>query len=397
VVSTLDNTGLTIEPQTQLVADLVADYQSIYGPNINVDSNSPDGQLINIQAQAISDLLQLLLSTYNGFTVAGAFGTRLDQLVELNGIFRIAGTFTKAQVVVTITTAQTIPGLDQTVVPAFTVQDTAGNQYQLVTSYVAAGPATPTLTFQAVNIGKVQTIASTITKIVTATAGITTVNNPSVSSDVIGLNEETDSQLKVRHARSLALASTGPSDSLEGALKGVAGVLDAFVVENNTNATVGFIPAHSVYVIVRGTTALNTPGIGLAIYAKKSAGCGLVSPAGYNVSVARPNGQTFTASWDEAASQPLYIKFSLIWIGPQVISNADVQTQLAAVLVYRLGQNPTIGDVLNAMRTIAPTAVVSINSSTQGVSSDNATWNSVVSPNVVSDFFTVSAANITIS
>jgi uncharacterized phage protein gp47/JayE len=392
MVSTLDQTGLAIEPQTQIVADLVADYQAIYGPDINVDSNSPDGQLINIQAQAISDLLQLLLLTYNSFAVSTAFGERLDQLVELNGISRIAGTFTQAQVVVTITAAQTIPGLDQTVVTPFTVKDDAGNQFQLKTSYVAGAPGTPTLIFQAVAVGKVQTTAATITKIVTPTAGITAVNNPSVASDVLGVNEETDAQLKVRHARSLAVASTGPSDAMEAVLKNVAGVIDAYVVENNTSGVVNGIPANGVWPIVNGGTAV---GIAQAIYSKKSPGApmkGSVTQA-----VVRPNGSTFTAQWDASISQTLYIKFSVIWIGPQAMSNADISAALSAALVYRLGQNPTIADILAAMRAIAPTAVVSINSSTQGVSRDNASWNSVVPPTDAQHYFVLSAGNVVIS
>lgn len=394
MTSILDQSGLTVENQTQIVADLVADYRSIYGSDINVQSNSPDGQLINIFAQAISDQLELLLSTYNSFAVATAFGTRLDQLVELNGLTRIQGTFTQAKVVVTITQALTLPGLDQTAVPAFTVSDNAGNQYQLVTSYVAGGSGTPTLTFQATAIGQVQTSANTITNIVTPTFGISTVNNPSVSSDVIGIGEETDSQLKLRHARSLAIASTGPSDAMEGALKQVTGVVDAYVVENNTNATVNTIPAYSIWPIINPGTA-TVAAIAAAIYAKKAPGCGIKGSV--SQTVARPNGSSFTAQWDVAISQALYVKFSIIWIGPQAMANADIATALAAALTYKLGQNPTIADVLSAMRTIAPTAVITINSSTQGVSKDNSTWASVISPTDAQHYFQLLASNVSIT
>lgn len=392
MTSMIDQTGITLEPQTQIVADLVAAYQAIYGPDINVDSNSPDGQLINIQAQAISDLNQLALDTYNGFSIANSYGERLDQLVALNDLARIAGTNTKASVQVTVTIAQTIPGLDQTASAPFTVSDDAGNQFQLLASAVIGSPGTSTLVFQAVNVGKVQTTANTITKIVTPTAGITAVNNSSVSSDILGVDEETDSQLKIRHARSFALASTGPSDSLEAAIKGVANVIDAYVVENNTGSTVNTIPANSIWIIVNGGTAA---GVATAIYAKKSPGCGM--KGSITQAVARPNGSTFTAKWDAALVQPLYVKFSIIWIGPPTMADADIQTALSNALIYRLGQNPTIADVLTAMRAIAPTAVVSIDSASEGVSSDGSSWNSVVSPTAASGFFTLSANNVTIS
>src|SRR5579872_1610275 len=144
MVSTIDQTGLTIEPNAQIVADLVLDYQNIYGSDISVSSNSPDGQLINIQAQMISDYLELLDSIYNSFSPANAFGTQLDQRVALNGIQRKQGTFTQAQVLVTFSAAVTLPGLDQTAVTPFTVADNSGNQFQLVTTHVAGGPGTAT-------------------------------------------------------------------------------------------------------------------------------------------------------------------------------------------------------------------------------------------------------------
>lgn len=391
-VSTLTQSGLAIESKPNLVAWLISQYQVLYGSDINVNSNSPDGQLINIFAQCMEDLLELLLDTYNNFAVDTSFGERLDELVALNGLARVQGTSTMAKVVVTATQALTLPGLDQSVVPAFTVADNAGNQFQLVTSQVFGGPGPLTLTFKAVTIGAIQTTANTITNITTSTLGISTVNNPSVSLDIIGTNEETDAQLKVRHGQSFNLGQTGSSDAMEAALRNIADVTDAYVVENNTGGVVSGIPANSVWPIVAGGTSLE---IGTAIYAKKSPGCGLKGAV--TQLITRPNGATFTAQWDVPIAQPLYIKFLVIWIGPQLLAPSDIETALAAVLVYKLGQNPSIGDIIKAMQVIAPTAVVSIDSAIQGVSVDNALWNSIVVPTGPQYYFTVSASNIVVT
>lgn len=390
--STLDQTGLTIEPKAQIAQDLIDAYKLIYGNDINVDSNSPDGQLINIYAQSISDFLELLFGTYNNAAVDTSYGERLDQLVALNGLARQQGTYTQAHVLVTVSLALTLPGLDQTTNPAFTVADNAGNQFQLVTSHVFGGAGSATLTFQAVDIGQVETIANTITNQVTSTLGVSSVNNPSVASDTIGMDEETDAQLKVRHAQSFNLAATGPSDSMEAALKNTAGITDALVVENNTGGTVNGVAAHTVWPIVLGGADAD---IGQAIYSKKSPGCGL--KGSQSTILTRPNGQTFTAQWDDAISQRLYIKFSVIWKGAQVLANDDIEIALAAALVYKLGQNPSIGDVVTAMQVIAPTAIVTINSATQGVSTDNATWASLVTPTDAQHYFTVASADIVVT
>lgn len=391
-ISTLTQAGLAVESKANVIAFLVSCYQSIYGPDINVDSNSPDGQLINIQAQAIEDFLELLLLTYNSFSVNAAFGVRLDQLVALNGLQRKQGTFTQAQVLVTVNQALSLPGLDQTALTPFTVSDNAGNQFQLVTTHVFGGGGSATLTFQAVEIGQVQTTANTITNIVTSTLGVTTVNNPSVSGDSIGVNEETDAQLKVRHARSLDLGATGPADSVESALRNIPDVVDALVVENSTGVAVNSIPPRSIWAIVRGGTPAE---IAAAIYAKKTLGCGM--KGAQSLLVTRPNGSTFLAQWDNAIAQSLHIKFSIIWRGAAALLDADIITALAAALVYKLGEDPSIGDVLSAMLIIAPTAIVTIDSTTQGVSTDGITWASLVQPSDPQHYFTVDAANITIA
>lgn len=393
MASTINASGLTIETKSEIVTDLTTGYQTIYGADINVQSNSPDGQLINIQAQAITDFNELLLDTYNSFAIDSAYGTRLDQLVALNGLFRKQGTNTIAYVNVTSSQAVNIPGQDQTALTPFTVQDNAGNQYQLEVSYSFGSATTAALAFKAVTIGEIQTLPNTITNIITSTLGITAVNNPSTASDIIGVNEETDVQLRMRHAQSLSLASTGPADSVEAALRNIPDITDAYVVENDTGSTVNGVPAHSQWVIVNGGTQAE---IGTAIYSKKGIGCGQVGAQAYIVT--RPNGSTFTALWDTALSQVLYIKFSIIWIGNQQLDNADIETALAAALVYKLGQNPTIGDVVIAMQTIAPTAVVTINTgSSQGVSRDDSAWASVVEPTDAQHYFSVLAANITIT
>lgn len=391
-ISSIDQTGLIIEPKAEIIEDLVGAYQTIYGVDINIDSNSPDGQLINIQAQAITDFLELLLDTYNNFAVTTSYGERLDQLVALNGIQRREGTNTLAEVLVTVSIALTLPGQDQTAVTPFTVSDSEGNEFQLVASHVFGAAGSATLTFEAVDIGQIETISNTITNIVTSTLGVTSVNNPSVSSDVIGVDEETDAQLKVRHAQSFNLAATGPSDSMEAALANVPDVVDAYVVENNTGATVNGVDAHTVWPIVRGGTAAD---IGQAIYSKKAPGCGLKGST--TEIITRPNGATFTAQWDEAIAQDLHIAFSVIWRGAQAMSNDDIEIALADALSYKLGEKPNIGDVQAAMAVIAPTAIVTLNSSTQGVSLDGITWASLVSPTDAQHYFTIDVGDITVT
>lgn len=462
--NTIDASGLQIAPITEVFNNLVLGYQGVYGTGINVAANSPDGQALMILAEAIVDSLELLLQVYNSFSVDSAFGTVLDQRVSLNGIQRKNGTYTTVYVTVSTSAAVTIPGKDVLIANpsavVFTVQDGAGNQYQLVQSYAFGGAGSATLLFQAVNIGQVQTIPNTINSIVTPLLFVTTVNNSNFSASttghthfgtpiidsipstagmtagmsikdtggsiplgatllsidsptqvtasinstastvadpitvsvipyVEGLPEETDPQLKIRRINSFFLQAVGPADSIRAALLQYADVADAYVVENDTGGTVNGVPAHSIYVIVNGGTGAE---IAQAIYAKKAPGCGMFGSVTGNVT--RPQGNTFTAKWDIAVSQPLYVRATLTpRTGSSGYDATATAAALAAALVYKLGQSPSINDVVLALAAIQPNFVTSV----VNASTDNFTWVNVVSPTGYVNYFLTLAGNIALT
>jgi hypothetical protein len=455
VPNQLDGNGLQVASLAEIVAAITAELQGVYGADINVNPNSPDGQMINIFAQAVEDMLETLLDVYNIFFVDNAYGVALDNLVALNGLARKAGSFTRVWVQVTVNQALTLPGTD-TDTP-FTVADDAGNQYRLVTSYAFGGAETATLLFQAALLGQIQVTPNTLTNVVTTTFGVTGVNNPAVSvatngttvntqpqvtgiadtsamtpgmlvtcanfppetyvlsvdsssqitctknatasstlaltvatpATVTGTVEETDIQLKVRRAQSFYLQAVGPGPAIRAALLAIADVVDAYVAENDTGSDADGVPAHGIWVIVNGGTA---DEIAQAIASKKAPGCDMAGAVTHNVVL--PQGNTFTAKWDTALSQPLFIQATLNPRFPGLVFDlvADAAA-LAAALQYRLGQSPSIGDVIQAMAAIEPNAVLS----SVAVSDDGVTWVDIVSPSDFQHFFTVAAGDITLS
>lgn len=391
--NTLDPSGLTVKSVNEIIADLTLAMQGIYGADINVDSNSPDGQQINLMAQACADILELLVKVYNGFSVPSAFGTILDQRVALNGITRQPGSYTETPVNITVNQALNLVGLDElTTDPTalvFTVKDNAGNLFYLLENQTIASPGTYTYTFRAVELGRVEVTANTITNQETTVLGVTLVNNPTTTGTIPGVPEETDAQLKARQIQSFALASTGPADAVEAAIAALPDVTDAFVVENFTNGTVNGVPAHCIWCIVTGGTDAE---IAQAIYAKKGIGCDMKGSSSY--AVARPNGTSFVAQWDVSIAQPLYIEFTINPRSPGISFDTDLlKTQLAELLTYQLGEAPNVGDIVNAMTTLAPNAYLT----DMGVSSDGVTFLDVVQPTTAQYYYTVSSVNIDIT
>lgn len=388
----LTSTGLEIKTVAEIVADLTAALQEIYGSDINLDSNSPDGQLVNIFAQAGEDLRELLLAVYNTFTIDAAFGVYLDQRVAINGIARKDGTNTVTNVTVTTSGALNLVGLDALVsdptAVVFTVADGDGVQYQLQASTSIVSSGDHVLAFQAAEIGVVQPVPNTITVQVTVVAGVTAVNNPDAAT-TIGTDEETDAELKIRQAKMFFLASNGPADSIEAALLAIPDLVDAFVAENDTNSTVSGIPAFSIWCIVNGGTDAE---VGTAIYSKKAPGCGMKGSETYDVT--RPNGTTFTAKFDRAIAEDLYVAFTITPKTPGItFDTAFLADALAAALVYKLNQDATIGDVIIAMNEIEPRAILTV----VGVSNDGMSYVDLLAPSDYQHYFTVDAANIDIT
>ena len=177
--NSFDSFGLQTLTQNEIVENLTKKFQEIYGEDINVESNSPDGQLINIFAQMLEDYYEVLSQVNASFDPDQAIGTVLDQRCALNGVQRKAGTYTYVMIDVTADRSVTLQGLDQnSVEESYTISDNEGNQFVLAnTSSISSGVSS--LRFRAVNVGNIEILPNTITTPVTVILGVKEVNNPS--------------------------------------------------------------------------------------------------------------------------------------------------------------------------------------------------------------------------
>lgn len=387
--NSIDNTGLTIKTNQEIIDDIVAKLKPIYGADINVSANSPDGQLINIFAQVVTDMLELLVLVNNSFDPDQASGTVLDQRVALNGIARIDGTYTLAPVSITVDRAVTLYGLDDTGDnELFTVADGSGNQFYLVTTKVFGAAGTDSLSFRAAEVGAVEVLPNTIVNPVSIILGVTTINNPLAATST-GVDEETDVKLKLRRAASFLLPALGPADAIQAALLEVSGVTDAVVIDNPTSGEVGGVPANSIWAIVENGADAD---IADAIYAKKAAGCGMFG--GESVVVNRPNGQTQTILFDRPVDEDLYVEFTINPKSAGASFDHDyIKAELAARLLYTIGQRSTLNDVMILMNDIEPDAYLTA----AGVSNDGITPLDVVETTDAQSKFVLLVANITIN
>lgn len=303
----IDSSGLTTATRQELLDNMSAAMRAIYGLTINLASDSPDGQMLNIFIQAVLDVEDLLVGIYNGFNPDLAQGNVLDQRVAINGIQRQAGTKTITPITLVNSQSVNLYGVDQDVQDVYTVSDAVGTLWQLQTTELGLTAGSHVLNFEAALPGATTPTPNTITTQVTVVLGVTSVNNPTTYT-TLGLNEESDAMLKIRRAKSVSLASQGYLKGLIAALENISGVTSAFVYENRTNITdVNGVPGHSIWCILAGSGA--AVDIATAIYQKRNAGCGMKGDQYYDI--LQVDGTTFTVYWDDVVTVNLFIFFTV--------------------------------------------------------------------------------------
>jgi uncharacterized phage protein gp47/JayE len=225
-------------------ADLKALYRSIFGENIDLSSDTQDGQLIGALAETLSNqdaTNELLSGIINPNTVEGNWQSTL---VRLNGITRLGAASSTVNL--------TFTGTNGIIIPAGTIVEEITNGEKFATNQPAeilGGTATVAATAQ--NTGAIIALSGTITEMVSQISGVDSVTN--ANDATLGRDEESDGDLRLRRFRSVALASSALTDSIRAAVADIDGVTNIRVYENKTNATnADGIDPHSVAVVVVG-------------------------------------------------------------------------------------------------------------------------------------------------
>lgn len=384
--NSLDENGLQVVTQNELVEGLTTDFQDIYGEDINVDSNSPDGQVINIFAQIIEDLYELCSQIYTSFDPDQAIGNVLDQRCAINGVQRKAGTYTYVMIDVVADRSVTLPGLDTNEVEdAYTISDSEGNQFVLANT-TAINAGSTSLRFRAANVGNVEVLPNTITVPVTIILGVTSVNNPSVAVEQ-GVNEETDAQLRERRKRSVSISNQGYTEGLVASLLNITDVTSADVYNNRTNVTdADGIPSHSIWVIVQGGT---DEEIGLVMDNKVPGGVGMKGTQ--TVIVPQADGSNEVYKFDRPTSQALYVKLTITPLSGQVIDEDNIKNSIATNMIFSPYETVDSSSIICYTKSVQENIAL-----TCQVSTDGTAWETVATPSAKDKVFTISPSDITI-
>ncbi len=259
---TIDANGITAPTYAEVLEYLKDQYRAIYGPDVYLEADSQDGQLLAVFASSINDANAVAIAIYNSFSPATAQGAALSSNVKINGIARHSSSYSTVDLL--------LVGQAGTTITNGIAKDANGVKWALPASVTIppAGEITVTATCQ--TIGAVSAPAGSITQIGTPTLGWQTVTNPADAAE--GAPVETDAALRQRQTISTALPSLTVLDGIIGAVASLVGVTRWAAYENDTDATdANGIPAHSISLVVEGGDAT---AIAQAIANKKTPGSG---------------------------------------------------------------------------------------------------------------------------
>lgn len=280
--------GLSIPSYQDILTQLTAQFQSIYGQSVYLGNDSPDFQWISVLALMMSDTMQGIQLAVNNRSPNFAIGAALDSLVKLNGIVRKLATFSLCQV--------TLTGIPGSLITNGVCSDVNGNKWDLPTPVTIGAGGTVTVTATCETSGAINALAGQINAIFTPQAGWTSVTNPTAA--VIGQPIETDAQLRLRQSLSVELPSQTLLSGTIAAIAATAGVTRYKVLENTTGATDSYgNPGHSVTAVVEGgadadvaTAIYNNRGIGPYMNPTTTAGATTVNLTDPNTGIITPVG-----------------------------------------------------------------------------------------------------------
>ena len=361
-MSALTENGLQIDTTEQILdqlingTDTLKGFKDIYGEDINLSPDTPDGQMLGILAQAIYDQNVLLQDIYNSFSPDYSFGVQQDNTYAINYVKRKGGSYTVVPIRVVINKQCTLQGLDDNANSAdatgYTVADNQGNQFYLLKSATLQA-GTYDLDFRAKDIGQVITIPNTITNQITVVLGVSSVNNP-LSALTIGEDYESDESFRIRRSKTKGITSQGITYGLESALNQLDGVIASFVYENNTDVEDNYgTKPHTIWVIVQGGV---DDEIANKISIYKSNGTPMRGDQ--EVKVQAPNDVIQVIRFDRPLQQTFYIRFSInSKVQGYQPDQEYIKTQLVKIFQPKMGQSIYSNDFVVLLNSIDENAV----------------------------------------
>ena len=348
-----------VPPSASLVLNgIILDIDNAFGGGLNPSLETPQGQLASSFAAVVDDKNIEMVQMPNNIDPLTASGQWQDAIGRFYFLDRIAA----ASTVVTAT----ITGVYGTVLAAGTLaRDTNDNSY--FSTGIITIPASGVVDAQFSNIktGAIACPAGTLTGVGQSIVGWDAITN--AADGTLGRDVESRAEFEYRRKNSVALNARGSIQAIYSNVFLVDGVLDVYVTDNVTNATVNTgasnypLVAHSVFVSVVGGLDAD---IAKSIWLSKDLGCdyngnttvSVIDDSGYNYPY-----PIYSVKFERPASLP--IKYAVQIVNSPSLPN-DIVTQIKNAIIAKFngtdgGQRERIGAAIYSSNYYATVALLS--------------------------------------
>lgn len=244
---TVTPNGVITIDTSDVRSDFETAYKEALGADLNLDSSTPQGQMIINDTSTLVAAQQEVVKAANNCSVYYATGHALDVAASFWGYYRKKATGTV--VVVKFT------GTNGTVIPAGTLVTDGTYEYATLNGATIPASGTISVQCQCTTTGPIECQAGAITDQVIPIAGISTVTNQ--SNGIVGYDAESDNAFRARiTANWFNIRARAILGAIVDNVAQIQGVLSCVGMENPTGSSVTkngvTMPAHSVYLAIVG-------------------------------------------------------------------------------------------------------------------------------------------------
>nr|DAT52476.1 MAG TPA: baseplate wedge protein [Caudoviricetes sp.] len=333
--------GLQIPTETEVLNGVLADFNDAFGGGLNLNLETPQGQLASSLAAVIADKNNVIAELVNQIHPEYAEGVMQDAIAQIYFLQRKPAT--DSAVVCEFV------GLPGTQIPqGFIVQDAAGNQWALQQEIgiPIGGKVSGTL----IAAGQIEAPAHSVNVIYQALVGLDRVDNPRPA--VPGRAEESRAEFAERRRRSVAINAHGTPQAVYANVFALDGVRDVYVIDNpkgqnvQAGATNYTLKPHSIYVAAVGG---DDTAVAEAVLRYAGSGCdfnGNTEITVYDHSYNDPK-PAYQVAFMRPAELPVYFRIK-IERGAFIGADAAIKQAVINAFKGRIGAN------LYAIRYVAP-------------------------------------------
>lgn len=259
--------GLVAPNRDAITTGLWEIMRGAFGSDLNEDSRTPQGQLVTSLTAMIDNQNSAMIALGNNFDPRYAIGQFQEALGAVYFLKRKLATRSIAML--------SFIGVSGTVIPdGFLIVDDAGLEWEVSeASSVGAGLVSALCT----TTGPIQAAPLTIQTFKETIDGLDRVENPSAAA--VGSNQESRSVFEARRYESVAANSKNMNASVRGAVGNLSGVIDVFVADNPTDASITV--GSTNYPMIRNSLLVSVVGgddqeLAKTILVKGGTGCSFV-------------------------------------------------------------------------------------------------------------------------